>query len=133
MILSFCCCKSGLLKGDKLEISKATISSLEDLRNEPKFKEDESIFYPGAPDEIIRKRAEGSLNILIDNLIQNIQANPKKSYVIKQFQNTLAQYNNFDSEEQDRICSYLEEIMNILKIESSDGLLNKWRYGTDVK
>jgi hypothetical protein len=36
-----------------------------------------------------------------------------------------------DSEERDRILSYLEEIMEILGIESSHGLLNEWRYGFD--
>lgn len=37
--------------------------------------------------------------------------------------------NNYDSEEQDQICSYCEKIMDILEIKSSNGLLKKWRYG----
>jgi len=37
-----------------------------------------------------------------------------------------------DSEEKDRALSYMEEIMDIYGIESSDGRLNKLRYGFDL-
>jgi hypothetical protein len=38
-----------------------------------------------------------------------------------------------DSEERDRFLDYLNELMSIFSIESSDGLLNTWRYGFDPK
>ena len=36
-----------------------------------------------------------------------------------------------DSEERDRVLFYAEEVMDILEIESSGGLLSRWRYGFD--
>ena len=36
---------------------------------------------------------------------------------------------NMDSEEMERGISYMEVIMDIYKIESSDGRLSEWRYG----
>jgi hypothetical protein len=36
-----------------------------------------------------------------------------------------------DTEDRERLCGYLEEIMEIFGIESSDGLLNRWLYGFD--
>ena len=37
----------------------------------------------------------------------------------------------FHEEECDRLLHYMEEIMDITSITSSDGLLNEWRYGFD--
>lgn len=66
---------------------------------------------------------------MVKNLIINIKSNPRKKYVLNNFRELLLKYKHFDSEEQDRICSYLEEIMDIVGIKNSDGLLNKWQYG----
>ncbi len=33
--------------------------------------------------------------------------------------------------EQDRVLLYFEQIMDIAGIQSSDGMLNDWRYGFD--
>ena len=35
----------------------------------------------------------------------------------------------FDSEDQDQFCASIEALMDIVGLESSGGLLNKWRYG----
>lgn len=37
-----------------------------------------------------------------------------------------------EGEDQDRFLGYLDELMEIFGIESSDGLLSKWRYGHDM-
>ena len=38
---------------------------------------------------------------------------------------------DLDTEDRERVCSYFEELMNIVKLESSEGQLNKFMYGFD--
>ena len=40
-------------------------------------------------------------------------------------------YMDLDTEDRERVCSYFEELMNIVKLESSEGQLNKFMYGFD--
>ncbi|WP_348709667.1 DUF4844 domain-containing protein [Tenacibaculum sp. 190524A05c] len=40
-------------------------------------------------------------------------------------------YNKLDTEDRERICTYIEEIMDIVQLESSNGQLNKFMYGFD--
>jgi hypothetical protein len=56
---------------------------------------------------------------------------PRKAVALAEFQKALAGFEHSDSEERDRACTYIEQIMDILDIESSDGLLSTWRYGFD--
>lgn len=114
-----------------ISITDMTFKELHDLRHEPKFHENAASFYPGAPNEATRSRCELALNALIDGLIAGLQSHPSKQYVLQQFRATLASFQNEDSEEKDRLLLYLEQIMDIAGVRSSDGLLNKWRYGFD--
>jgi hypothetical protein len=120
------------MKDDRsIEVTESILESLRQMRSEPKFYPDPAQFYGGAPEESIRREAEGMLNDLLDRLLEGIEANPSKSYVLDEFRRTLGGFDDYESEEQDRICLYLEDIMDILGIESSNGLLNTWRYGFD--
>ena len=112
-----------------LNITDNTIDELKSFRLLDKFKQDINAFYPGAPSETIRLEAESYLNEMVDEIIAEVEINPTKSFVLSKMKNMLHNFDNYDSEEQDRIASYCEDIMDILGIESSDGLLNKWRYG----
>lgn len=38
-------------------------------------------------------------------------------------------YIELDTEDRERICSYFEELMDIVELESSNGLLNNFMYG----
>lgn len=41
-------------------------------------------------------------------------------------------YMELDTEDRERVCSYFEELMDIVGLESSDGQLNKFMYGFDL-
>jgi hypothetical protein len=114
-----------------LTITDRTMVQLRDLRAEPKFRAYAPTFYPGAPNESVRSRCEQQLNLLIDRLIAALSSHPTKGYVLQQFRATLPLFGHEDSEEQDRLLAYLERIMDITGVASSDGLLNEWRYGFD--
>ena len=38
-----------------------------------------------------------------------------------------------DTEDREKICNYIEELMDIVHLESSNGQLNKFMYGFDPK
>ena len=40
-------------------------------------------------------------------------------------------YMELDTEDRERVCSYIEELMDIVELESSNGLLNNFMYGFD--
>ena len=103
--------------------------ALRELKSQKKFLQNLALFYPGAPDELTRIEAENVINSVLVKLIES----PSDSFTENAFWLTLKvvakQLANMDSEEMDRGLSYMDEIMGIYKIESSDGRLNEWRYG----
>ena len=103
--------------------------ALRELKSQKKFLANLALFYPGAPDELIRIEAENVINSALVKLIES----PSDSFTENEFWLTLKvaakQLAKMDSEEIDRGLSYMEEIMGIYKIESSEGRLNDWRYG----
>ena len=40
-------------------------------------------------------------------------------------------YLELDTEDRERVCTYIEELMDIVELESSNGQLNKFMYGFD--
>jgi len=103
--------------------------ALRELKSQKKFLANLALFFPGAPDELIRIEAENVINSALVKLIES----PSDSFTENEFWLTLKvaakQLAKMDSEEMDRGLSYMEEIMDIYKIESSEGRLNEWRYG----
>jgi len=116
---------------NKINVTDETINLLIEFKNIKKFIPDEKNFYPGATSEEIRLRAQNIFDKMIENLIVNIKQNPTKKYILLEMRNMLKNFINFDSEENDQVCTYCERILDIFQLESSDGLLNNWRYGFD--
>lgn len=89
--------------------------------------------YPGIGDEELRKPLNELLNILADTF-QKIAHNEPDAKLfqiaIKQLLNNMGNI-YLDSEDQDQFCRSIEALMDIVGLESSDGLLNTWRYGFD--
>jgi Domain of unknown function (DUF4844) len=116
---------------EKPMIKATAIAKLQELRARPKFKEEPGTLYNGMRPENDRQAAEAQLNDLIDQLIQDFPDPSEKEGVLLAFAQTLDCFPGKDSENQERLCSYIEEIMDMVGIESSGGLLNLWRYGFD--
>ena len=110
-------------------LSPEVIQQLSALHSESKFQAEG--MYPGAPDEDIRVNSERIVNEMLDGLQAGLHQSPRKSYVIAQFLEMLKCFEHDDTEEREQACRYCERVMDILHIESSDGLLNKWLYGFD--
>lgn len=100
---------------------------LNELRARPKYVEDAG--YTGMAPESDRLLAATQINALIDGLRDKVQGNPSKQFVLGEFSRTMSTFPGFDTEDREHFLGYLQEIMTILGIESSDGLLNGWMYG----
>lgn len=61
------------------------------------------------------------LAALVDTLLAGIEAHPTKSWVTRQFQKTLDQVGEGEAREQ--LGKALEQLMDVLGIQSADGVL----------
>lgn len=93
----------------------------------------ETADYPGIGDEELRKPLNELLNILAKTFQKLAHNQPNAKLYQIAIKQLLDNMNNIylDSEDQDQFCSSIEALMDIVGLESSDGLLNTWRYGFD--
>jgi hypothetical protein len=112
-----------------LVVTSTEIAELEALRAERKFVPDPRIFYPGAVSPERRLASELLVNGLIDTLIRDLPGHSTKGVVLSRMKVVLAAYPVSDSEDQDRLLRYFEQILDILKVSNSNELFNVWRYG----
>lgn len=87
--------------------------------------------YSGVINELLRERCERLVNDLASRLLAKTEASRSQETVMAEFKRTLNEFGLPDTEDRERVATYLEELMDILGIKSSEGLLNKWMYGFD--
>lgn len=93
-------------------------------RREPKLP-----MLPGTDVSEERARLSKVVNDLVDRLIQGIESHPTKLWVLTEFQRSLELVEQEDTEGREHFGMELEQIMDILGIESSDGLLARYLGG----
>lgn len=104
---------------EPLFISEKSLLQLQIFRAADKF-----IDLPGVDTTEERERLSALFNELLDHLISGIEQNPSKLWVMKQFQLPLTAMGVEDTEAREHFGVHLERLMDILGIDSSDGLLN---------
>lgn len=114
-----------------LVVPQNAVPELERFAAEPKFLPDSSGFYTGIPSEADRRGAEAAINGLASRLSHGIVERPTKAFVLDEIAKTLPAFGGLDSDDKDRALEYVEQVMDTVGLESSDGLLNRWRYGFD--
>jgi hypothetical protein len=112
-----------------LDVSQQTLTNLSDLRNRTKYVEIPGTLYNGMRPEPRRLIAEAQLDSLIDRLRDGLPSKPSKKFVLSEFEKAMGEFESIDTEDREQLLRYLEEIMHILGIETSDGLLSRWMYG----
>ncbi|MEO1030666.1 MAG: DUF4844 domain-containing protein [Bacteroidota bacterium] len=90
--------------------------------------------YPGISDEKLKPVLTEKINSVAKDFQKVSESeNPTKQSYLEVIKKGLAKFPElelgFDSEDRERICSYFEELMDIVNLESSNGLLNKFYYG----
>lgn len=89
-------------------------------------------FYLVELKEADRLRYEAWVNQLARSLRKLPPSRQTKPVVLGMFKPVMKKFDTAEVEDQDRFIGYLEELMDIFDIASSDGLLATWRYGQDM-
>ena len=120
----------------QIKIPKNAMTKFEEFKSKEKFIEDKKLFYPGIGDPKLKPILTEKINLSANDFKQLAsQGNATdKEYQdgIKKGLNRFEKiYLQIDTEDRERICSYYEELMDIVKLESSGGHLNNFMYGFD--
>jgi len=114
-----------------LDLPPDVRARLRALKGRPKFLPEEDGSYTGVQDPAARRAAEAAINGVIERVEALLPDRATKAAVLKEFSTGLDQLALTDTEDREQAAGYLEQIMDCLGMESSDGLLNKWMYGFD--
>lgn len=103
---------------EPLTIDPTIVEQLRKFRDQPKLAN-----LPG--DDVFEERLRLSkvLDDLVDRIIHGIEGHPTKLWVLTEFQYSLELVEQEDTEGREHFGMELEHLMDILGIESSDGLL----------
>ena len=96
----------------------------------------EENYYPGIADEKMRQTFTEKINEVASDF-KNIaeSENPTDKRYLEKIRIGLSSFSDvyleLDTEDRERVCTYIEELMDIVGLESSNGQLNKFMYGFD--
>jgi hypothetical protein len=112
-----------------LHVSPEVLTKLRALEEEAKFLPDEQLFYAGAQTNPPREAAENALNAFLEYVRMNLPAQPRRSFLLATMKPLLVAAQTWDSEDQERLGTYLSTVIDITGAGSSNQLLTVWRYG----
>lgn len=116
----------------KPNISFDPIELLKNFLVKEKFEKVEGLYYPSFLDENQKIMLTDFINDSAKELICLIEENNLKNhfhYFLTERLRELDDTINISSDEKDRVLLYFEEMMDIINVSSSNGILNIWRYG----
>ena len=106
-----------------LTITPETLAQLQAFAAAEKFTH-----LPGLNTSEEQARLSAALNSLLATLIAGLPQNPSKLWVMAQFQPVMDSLYGEDTEGKEAFGAHLGQVMDILGIESSDGLLGFYLY-----
>lgn len=117
--------------------SNDMINKIEQFKAKEKFIADSNIFYPGIENAEMRPTLSKKINLLADDFEKVIKSENVSDKIYQEkieigLNRFKTDYLNLDTEDRERICYYVEELMDIVGLESSNGLLNKFMYDFDL-
>lgn len=106
------------------------MEELTQFRAKEKFVEDNELMYPGIEDVSFKEEYTKKINLIADDFETVALNNPTGNAYQEKIKIGLARFGQMpDTEDRERICAYIEELMDIVGLESSGGLLNDYLYG----
>ena len=117
--------------GNQILTPKNAMDKFEEFKKKEKFIEDLEIFYPGLADPTLQPILTEKINLSAEDfkIIAEKRNATEKDYQ-KVIKNGLQRFDYLalDTDERERVCSYYEELMDIVGLESSGGALNNFLY-----
>jgi len=111
------------------------ITKLQQFKKEPKFEAESKGIFNGLAKPKLKPKLTELLNQTADDFISTTKNNPSDKKYQDDIRKGLSRFNSFyldlDTEDREKVCSYFEELMDCVGLQSSDGALNKWLYGFD--
>lgn len=128
-LLLFTACGQGQIKTPENAMTK-----FEEFKSKEKFLQDDILFYPGIGNPSLKPVLTEKINLVADDFKKLAD---KGNATDKEYQNVIKVglerfadlYLQLDTEDRERVCSYFEELMDIVGLESSGGHLNNFMYG----
>ncbi len=111
------------------------MEQFEVYKSKEKFQEDYDLFYPRLANPNLKESLTKKINLIAKDF-ETLAA--KGIATEKEYHNAinkgLAQFSDLelDTEDRERVCKYIEELMDIVDLESSGGHLNEFMYGFDL-
>lgn len=130
-LLLFTSCGQGEIKTPENARTK-----IEDFKIKEKFIPDNKLFYPGIGDPNLKPVLTEKINLAAEDFKKladkgNVTENEYQNAIKNGLDRFSDLYQQLDTEDRERVCSYFEELMNIVGLESSGGHLNNFMYGFD--
>lgn len=119
----------------QIKTPEKAMTQFEEFLSKEKFQEDYNLFYPGLANPSLKTPLTKKINLIAKDF-ETLAA--KGNATEKEYHNAikkgLAQFSELelDTEDRERVCKYIEELMDIVGLESSGGHLNKFMYGFDL-
>ena len=112
------------------------MTKIDEFKNKEKFLQDDKLLYPGIGDPNLKPVLTEKINLAADDFKKLAD---KGNATDKEYQKAIKTglerftdlYLQLDTEDKERVCSYFEELMDIVGLESSGGHLNNFMYGFD--
>jgi hypothetical protein len=114
-----------------MEIPTKAEADLLALQGAEKYVEDTALFYPGIAVEAMRPALSVKINLAIDDFMQIVRSgNATEQAYLDAIRKGLFRFNkiDLDTEDRERTAGYFMQMMDIVGLESSDGLLNRFVY-----
>ena len=75
---------------------------------------------------------EGPLKEMLTRIAEVPEAYSKTDSILAEFRKTLLQGKKYTPTEKDALCTSLEKVMEILRMEGSDGMLDSYLHGISL-
>ncbi|WP_026953544.1 DUF4844 domain-containing protein [Algoriphagus vanfongensis] len=132
-LILFTACGQGQIKTPENAMTK-----FDEFKIKEKFLQDDKLFYPGIGDPNLKPVLTEKINLAADDFKKLAD---KGNATDKEYQNAIKVglerfadlYLQLDTEDRERVCSYFEELIDIVGLESSGGHLNNFMYGFQIE
>jgi hypothetical protein len=112
-----------------------TVKALNEFKSKPKFEQDSTSMYTGLGDKRLKPLLTSLINKAADDFIEVVNSNPTPDQFRGKIKVGLDRFTPYtlrlDTDDRERVCLYYQELMDIVGLESSEGILNNWLYGFD--
>ena len=120
----------------KMKTPENVMDRFTEFIEKEKFVEDFTVFYPGVGDPALRPILTEKINLAAEDFMEiAISEDPSASKYHEKLATGLQRFSDIylqlDTEDRERICTYFEELMDIVGLESSNGQLNDFMYNFD--